>query len=163
MHWQCIWADLATTLLWKVTAAPWTNEALEPKAEAVDPSNLCLMLEMSKDNCDSNTNSTNFTWFLLCNNNNNTVAVTSPELSLVVRCPLTAAVEDKPVFLFVILIVLPPSFIFGNYIKPAVMSRHSWTLEPGEQAHKTELLRGSTHLASTKWPVRGHRRAVDPI
>lgn len=33
----------------------------EPKGEAVGSSNLCLMLEMSKDNSDSKTNATNLT------------------------------------------------------------------------------------------------------
>lgn len=89
-------ADLATAQLWKVTAAPWPNEASEPKAEAVGSSNLCLMLEMSKDNSDSNTDLTNLTWFLLCNNKSVTVANT--QLSLVVRCRLIVAVKDKPVF-----------------------------------------------------------------
>lgn len=43
------------------------------------------------------------------------------------------------------------------------MSRHSRTLEPGEQARTTELLRGSTHPVSINWPVPWHRRVVDPI
>lgn len=50
-------ADLATALLWKVTAARRPNEALSLKQQQEDSSNLCLMLEMSKDGGDSNTNS----------------------------------------------------------------------------------------------------------
>lgn len=87
------WADWAITLLWKVTAAPWTNKAPEPKAEALDSSNLCLMLEMSKDNSDSDTNSTNLTWFLLCNNKS--LTVTSTQLSLAARCHVIAAVTHR--------------------------------------------------------------------
>ncbi len=88
-------ADLASTLLWKVTAARWPNEVSEPKAESVG-SNLCLMLEMSKDNSDSNTNPANLTWFLLCNDKS--VTVTHTEVSLIVPCHLFVAVKYKPVF-----------------------------------------------------------------
>lgn len=43
------------------------------------------------------------------------------------------------------------------------MSRHSRTLELGEQASTTELLGGSTHPVSINWPAPWHRRVADPI